>query len=187
MYADKFVKFPIIQTVSETINNPIDFWSIIIDIFGILGFVIAAINAIYYFVHNRKKITLHISRYKYLKNYYEGLPWAHITFCVENKSQLPIAITRLILCVDGKKYNNDYYSREVFTEKRKINEEIISQHSHYSTMLPVTVPPMGALGIDLLFRLSPSVLSTPEKNLTFEVYTNRGKPFQTTLSLDADH
>lgn len=143
---------------------------------AIAGFVMSFMGCI----SRRKSLSVRILRYR-IYGECEKYMYAYIAF--ENRSQLPIAITRLSLLMDGKTYDAIQIPQRIFERKRTIGKEVISRTEEYSTAIPIQLQSLGACTALIFFDTLPALTETQPTHLTFLIGTNRGKAMKTLLSL----
>lgn len=110
-----------------------------------------------------------------------------IHYSFANKSQLPIAVTRIRLIIDGEYYDSEPrpYIVERFTNS--MNGELYNQDIIKSTILPIHLDALGAQSGYLAFLIPQGMMSENETTLNFEICTNRGKAVQMTFLLHEEH
>lgn len=137
---------------------------------AVAGFLMSLASWIHTFITQRKKLRFWASSYKYSKDS------LLLYLKIENKSRLPITITRIIL-FSGKHTTECVSTSEwVRSSTQKDGSEISAQKNYYSMQMPISIPSLGGAGGYVLFRddqYTFPVLSTP---LTLEFHTNRGGP-----------
>lgn len=109
-----------------------------------------------------------------------------IRYTVYNKSQMPIAITRMQLIAGSEK--QDAEPRQYLAERSeyKKNNIIYAEVTVMSDVLPIRVDCLGAASGYLAFLIPPDILSGHETTATFEICTNRGRAIQKTFALHED-
>lgn len=137
---------------------------------SVAAFVMSGLTWISTFVHQRKRLSV------FLLEYFQEPTRLNLMLSIENKSRLPISISRISILLDGKEYLCSYRSIKVLefaaTEKgvRKVTE------SHFSLPFPIPIFSLGAVGGYLTFPDFPRISENPPTPLTLRVYTNRGRP-----------
>lgn len=89
-----------------------------------------------------------------------------ITLCfvyIENKSRLPIAITRIVLLSGENEVDCVPFPTWVLDDTRRSGKEIISRKSYYSMQMPIAISALGAVSgyvffnqINVCFQMMPS-------------------------------
>lgn len=109
----------------------------------------------------------------------------------ENNSRLPIAITRIILDVDGgvdcipisKWIGTNQRSHTEHHNDGSVEKVVEWQNVRYTLSIPISLPGLGAVSGDVWFDVSQSSLPPVPKQLSFLVHTNRGRLRRMTLQL----
>ena len=155
------------------------------SITGILGFIISIINFAYFFVIRRKKLNIRFGDIG-VREYYSPNDILKVHFSFENKSQLPISVTRIQLIINEQLY--DCYRIPVVIEEviRKRNNEVYDKDTLKSVHTPVNLSPLNAESGFFAFLIPRGILSNDETALTFRICTNRGKAIQKTFVLHED-
>lgn len=159
--------------------------SLVVDIIGIIGFILSLINFVYVLENNRKKLNIRFGDMN-VSDYYEGKDVLKVHFSFENESQLPISITRIQLVIEKELY--DCLRLPVIIEEvtRKRGTEIYDRDLIKSIPVPINLDSLSAESGFLAFSISQGKLSKNEKVLTFRICTNRGKAIQKSFLLHAD-
>lgn len=155
------------------------------SITGVLGFIISVINFAYFFIIRRKNLNIRFGDIG-VREYYTPNDLLKVQFSFENKSQLPISITRVQLVINGTYY--DCLRLPVIIEEveRKRNNVVYDRDTIKSTSTPLNLPSLGASSGFLSFQVPRGSLSNDETALTFRICTNRGKAIQKTFALHED-
>lgn len=103
---------------------------------------------------------------------------------LENKSSLPISLTALSVIIDGVSFPCRYLPQKVRSDMRTVGSNVVSSQDYFNMTFPVQIGPLGATSGYVLFVIPPSVLIPDSKTVTFQVSSNRGRTFETKLSLD---
>ena len=98
--------------------------NITVDVIGIIGFVLSAINFIYFLIIRRKKLSLNFYIHS-IADYFDKKQRLKIFFCIENHSQLPISITRIRLFLNEKYYDCESSPMIVEEWSRKRNGKVL--------------------------------------------------------------
>lgn len=159
--------------------------SLVVDIIGIIGFILSLINFVYVLENNRKKLNIRFGDMN-VSDYYEGKDVLKVHFSFENESQLPISITRIQLVIEKELY--DCLRLPVIIEEvtRKRETEIYDRDLIKSISVPINLDSLSAESGFLAFSIPQDKLSKNEKVLTFRICTNRGKAIQKSFLLHAD-
>lgn len=155
------------------------------DILGIAGFIISLINFVYFFIIRRKNIIVNFGSYG-IKNYIKNQKMLLIHYRFDNNSQLSIAITRIQLVVNNKKYDCDNMPIIATKYRYKEGNETVYQHFTKTDVLPINLLPLASHSEYLGFVIPRDILSNVERVLTFRICTNRGKAVQKTFVLHED-
>ncbi len=152
---------------------------IICDIVGIAGFVLSVVNIFLTFLRNRRRLNVRFGADGITSLSDQDL--FAVAFSFENLSQLPISITRVQLQVAGKLYDCDRVPHVV--ERVRIKSKDFEDTSVLkSVSVPVNLPSLGAESGFLVFGVPQGTLSSSEKDLIFQICTNRGKAVQRTFA-----
>ena len=150
----------------------------LVDIAGVLGFVMSLFGLVCTWHRNRKRLHISILDIKS----FNDVTFLRIMF--ENKSRLPIAITRVALLLNGKIIDCTPNPTIVYEEvRRDAKKEIIGTDVEKSYPLPIQLSELGAISGLVLFERLQELPEDSATNLTFLIATNRGKAFQRTLEL----
>lgn len=158
-------------------------WEIISGVIGILGFVISVAEGIYLFFKQKRHLTFSLET-AYIKGMEKKE--VYIRYRVDNLSEQPISITRFQLIVNNKMYDANFIPQYAADSQFKRGQEVIFHEVIGTDRLPINLDALESHGGYLSFLLhsdTPPDLETP---LNFRVSTNRGKPFQMTLSQNGD-
>ena len=159
--------------------------NITVDVIGIIGFVLSAINFIYFLIIRRKKLSLNFYIHS-IADYFDKKQRLKIFFCIENHSQLPISITRIRLLLNEKYYDCESSPMIVEEWSRKRNGKVYDQDIIKTKSLPFNLNPLMAESGYIGFLIPQGTLSGSEKSLTFQICTSRGKAVQKTFVLHED-
>lgn len=152
---------------------------------GILGFVISIINFAYFFIIRRKKLNVRFGDIG-IREYYGSNDLLKVQFSFENKSQLPISITRIQLVLNEELYDCNCLPVVIEEVTRKRKNEIYDRDTIKSVYTPINLPALGAYSGFFAFQIPQGILSNNEKVLTFRICTSRGRAVQKTFSLHED-
>lgn len=153
----------------------------LVDIAGVLGFVMSLFGLVCTWSRNRKRLHISILDIKS----FNDVTFLRMIF--ENKSRLPIAITRIALILNGKTIDCTPNPTVVYEEvRRDAKKEIIGTDVEKSYSLPVQLSELGAVSGLVLFERLQELPEDSATHLTFLIATNRGKAFQRTLELPVE-
>jgi len=152
-------------------------------IISAVALCISAINSVYFFVIRHRNLKFEIRRIGISK--LRSL--VNIYFCIENHSQLSISITQVKLVIGTEKYPASVFSETVLSKTLRENGEIVKREDVKSQTMPINLMPLASFAGHISFLIPEDSLSGHEKQLTFEISTNRGNPFQTTCELHEHH
>lgn len=142
---------------------------------AIAGFLLSVINIVKDLILNRSKISINLDRATMLL--YRSNHPILFRMIVENKSRLPICISRMFLVCNGKTFEFEWIPERVFNGTERQGEQVLDSNNQYSTSLPSVAQGLGAIGgfffvytdndytIDDLIRYPSKII----------VNTNRGK------------
>ena len=142
-------------------------------VIAVAGFAISLFNL----AHRRKSIIARILKLRCN----DEILYSYIAF--ENHSELPIAITRIALEIDGNFYDATPIPKRIITRTRRIGKEIISRHEEYSTAIPMQLPSLGATTFLVVFEHLPTYPVADPTQVTLLTGTNRGKALKMSLEL----
>lgn len=164
-----------------------DVFSIIGCITGILGFIISLINLAYFFVIRNIKLNIRFGAVRLKVKQHPKHNELDVYFSFENKSQLPISITRVQLVINDRLY-------DCIRMPVKIEQVIYSEHNEVydrdtlkSSIIPINLSPLAAESGFLVFHIPKDTLLDYDKALSFRICTNRGKAVQKTFVLHEDY
>ena len=150
----------------------------LVDIAGVLGFVLSVAGWISTWIKNRKRLKISILDIKAYKDV------VFLLMVFENKSRLPIAITRVALLMNGRTIECTPIPQTIW---RKVDRDksgsVIDVDNEKSLRIPIQLQELGAVSGQILFEHLPELPEDAATSLNFLIATNRGKAFQTTLEL----
>lgn len=152
---------------------------------ALTGLVFSIFNFISAHRSKRKKLTVCFGVMEvkdYVIDVFNKNP-LHIYFQFENRSELPISITRIRVLANSEWYDSEARNYLIEETSYKVGKSTIKEKYIWNTILPVNLPSLGAVSGYLVFLIPPDTLSNNETVLTFEISTNRGKAVRKTLSL----
>lgn len=159
--------------------------SIISGILGVAGFIISVINLIYFFAIRRKKLNIRFGAIG-VSDYFNSNEVLKIQYFFENKSQLPISITRIQILIGNKLIDCERIPVVIEEVTRKRGNEIYDRDILKSKSIPININPLAAESGYFAFSIPQGTLSKSETALTFRICTNRGKAIQKTFVLHED-
>ena len=109
-----------------------------------------------------------------------------VQYAVFNKSQMPIAITRMQLIAGEEKQDAEPRQHLAEHSEYRKKDRIYAEVTVKSDVLPIRLDCLGATSGYLAFLIPPDILSGHETTVTFEICTNRGKAIQKTFVLHED-
>ncbi|MCO7137682.1 hypothetical protein NIF40_09110 [[Clostridium] leptum] len=145
-----------------------------------LAFILSLSSWIYTFITQRKKLSIRLVEAK-SKN-----EMTILQVLIENRSRLPISITRIQLVINEESIDCVTTPEIVLETKTSQGKEVISRRDYYSMDMPINIGSLGAVGGYLLFRGPQCMLPNDATSVILVVCANRGRPFQTTLPLPQD-
>lgn len=153
---------------------------IVTFLIAVAGFAMSMASWVHTFVTQRKKFDVEIVAAKS----YADVTYLHLI--IQNKSRLPVAITRISLLLNGMWFNCTPIPVMVSATERKRGSEVIKRTEEYSTALPIQLSSLGATNCLVLFEGLPYLPSDDATHLTLSIYTNRGKAVKRSLELPAE-
>lgn len=145
---------------------------------SIISLFISAFTLIYNIVVRHKKIKINIIQHNFKKHTHLFL------LSIENQSQLPISISRIVLKICDNEYRCESVSKMTEETVRKIGNQIIDRKTIYSLSMPISLSSLGGIQGYVIFEDCSQPLEIAENNVIFQVYTNRGNPIQLKVPLD---
>lgn len=111
---------------------------------AILGSILSTFNFVKNLITNRKRLSVNFDR-------------ATILLCrtnhpilfrmiIENKSRLPICVSRMFLECNGKKFEFEWVPEYVHHAAEKQGKQILTHNEHLSTGFPSIAQGLGAIG-----------------------------------------
>lgn len=152
-------------------KDSVTFW------IAVAGFAMSLSSWIYNFLTQRRNISFHITECKSK----DGITifFLHI----ENKSRLPIAVTRISLLVNALCIECEPFPTWISEDKRESKGKVLSYQAHYSMQMPVSLSSLGAVSGYVLFQGGQCTLPNDATHVTFLVGANRGRSTQMTVAL----
>ena len=150
-------------------------WGVFLNVLTVMAFVMSLTSWIHTFINQRKRLSISVVACDKFDTRLVFL------FFFENKSRLPISITRIKLCNNGKSVENEPVERLLFENKKTLGKEITDHHSLYSERFPISLGMLDSCSAYVVFADCQRVFEMIPTLLNFQVYTNRGKELQMTL------
>lgn len=147
----------------------------ILAVFGSLGTLISWTFSL---ISTRKSINVRISK-AYL---YDNSILLHIL--IDNKSRLPITITRISLVIGNNIFSTFDTQTQIYRGERKCKGEVLSVNTIYSPTFPIEIGSLGGTNCYPYFELSPEAFETLSTELTLQFHTNRGMVKKKKLSFE---
>lgn len=116
----------------------------------------------------------------------DNLVFAKVKFTAENKSQLPISLTRIQMFVNNTYFDCELLPQVIEEYVRKNNKEVLDRYNVASIHTPINLPALSAVSGYFVFLIPQDSLSENDKYLTFRICTSRGKAVQKTFELSQD-
>lgn len=155
---------------------------------ALAGFIISVINSVYLISSNSFKISLVLKSFAFCDNH-DGHP-TYFELTIENKSRVPISISRMFLIINSQKYEFQWETERIGHFEFKTNGKVTEEYSTYSLTLPQNITGMGAIGGFFFVPTDDSITKTDFLNsqLWIEIHTNRGKKrFKVDLAKLSEH
>ncbi len=144
---------------------------------SVLAFIMSSLTWIMAFVRQRKRVSIKA-------NVYELRVDVHIFhLSIENKSRLPIAISLISVSDARIRLECDIVPAMVYSKAIRVKDEIVEQRKYDSFSFPINIPALASVSGFLVFRdiqPNPKAFST---EVTFRLFSNRGRPVKKKLSL----
>lgn len=146
----------------------------ITTVLSIIGLILSLFNILYLVYTNRKHFHFRVIRLSLLEDYPNHPIELEIEF--DNKSRLPIGISRVLIQVQGKKYLADWKARILFNETQKVGKEINDRVQTYTLSLPQNMMGLwsteGSFYIETSDDFDPQTLLNDDSKII--IYTTRG-------------
>lgn len=151
---------------------------------SIIALLLSVINFIWLLVTSAKRIHIEIKYAYFRKNYLTSL-FLGISFVVENRSRIPLAVSRAFVILKNKKDRHDILSYEFSNRTIKIshmkystNDTVTETYPQLSSSLPQSLQGLGASGGIFYTRMPiefDELFLIENYNFFLEIYTTRGK------------
>lgn len=156
--------------------------AIISLIISIISIVISLYNFIVNLVSHHRRINIRIENCWISK--YDTTDTLVIYISVENKSQLPISITRLQVVIQNKYHDSNFLPDHI--GKTSIGSENKENH-FYTSRLPINLASLSSVKEHFAFDIPRNSIKKDEKVLEFKICTNRGKAITKKLLINSDN
>lgn len=184
----------IVQTISDFFDC--DIMNIFTGVASIIALIISITDFIYLYYTKKKRITVYfgktvISKYTIsipdLDGIEKEMSIFKIRFRIDNRSQLPISITKIGILIDGIRYDSE--TRPYLTEiqQYKTGNKTEDKVVLHTEVLPIYLDSLASRSGYLAFLIPPNTLSGHETALNFQICTTRGKAIESTLTLHVEH
>lgn len=152
------------ETFTELLTR--DNVTLALSIFGSLGTLITLITN---FLVYRKNLKIHISDAFYLSD--RKLLYIKVLF--ENRSRLPISITKISLSINKEIFTPTKLTHCVHDYKNKDGEEIVDRIFTYNSQLPKMISALGAECGYIIFDIPEEVMQNLSTPLSYSIYSTR--------------
>lgn len=145
----------------------------------VAAFLMSAATWVFAFIHNRKKI--HLKLY----SQYLGADFCCFRMAFINGSRIPISITGVSILSADKEFHCRTTPKVITEYSRTKKGNIIYLDTEKDIALPIDLSSLASASGLVYFSFEGNRESLPlsSSNVTFRVYSNRGKPIEKTLSL----
>lgn len=141
-------------------------------IIAILGFGLSVYNFTKDIIQNRFKIDLKLKAYVPVEYYSETQ--FMFKMCIENKSKLPVSISRIILHINSESFDFDSVPHPAYSNIQRTGKKITNEIHIQTISVPQTIPGLGILGDFFYVITNPNILPELPNNAVIEIITNRG-------------
>lgn len=159
------------ELFSSISTNQITFW------IAVAGFVMSLATWIKDLLTQRKKLAAHVLHLKVVKDE------LHMHLLIENRSRLPISVTRLELIQGKVRTSCTALPSLMFRSFISSGNTVSNERRDYSTPLPYSLSSLGAMTVLVRFEDLEQTPPLDATNLTLAVSTNRGRKVQMKLEL----
>lgn len=161
-------------------------WEIISGVLGIIGFIFSVVNFVYFFATKKKKFVVCFARYG-IKPHFGSSQLMLVQYRFDNLSQESLTITQIRLIVKDNKFNCYHIPYPAIQTKLTQGDNVNFDITIPTDVMPINLGALASQGGYLGFQVPEDTLPEGETHLTFEICTNRGKPFQKTFVLNEDN
>lgn len=159
---------------AQVVHTVIFTWDNVLAIIAIMGFVLGVINLLYILLLQKRRIHIKIVSQHF------GKEKCYFRMMIENKSNLPLAITNISLLWDNSWYDCDVICRmELVTAH---NGEIVRTQKNLT--MPLLFSSFGAVCGFICFSNAPKIQPPASNILTFQIQTSRGSAIRMKLQFD---
>ena len=144
---------------------------------AVLSFFLSSASWIYTWIKRRKRLKFTIQ---------EARARDDVLFFflqIENESELPIAITRIQVLIDGKFIDCTAIPEFVYGLSHRSGDELVASKDFFSMQMPIELNPLGAVSGFVLFEGLQTSLPPSATQVIFRISTNRGKAEKIELPL----
>ena len=139
---------------------------LILNVITVFAFVLSIVNLIERFYKNRLSFNCEVLYFTSTRAH------CRICFIIENKSMLPLTITRLKIKQANDVFVDALAHSTILESQKRSNLPITVL---YNTLLPKIVAALNAERLELVFKPTDDTLLTPSKPLIVEISTIQGK------------
>lgn len=148
--------------------------TLLLSIIGTIGTVSTFVIS---FLNKRKRLRISFSDIIYRND----LKTLIVGTTFENKSQLPIAITKIFLLYNGVQHSCIPYPRCVSTYAHKIGKDTVDRINTYNMNLPIDINQLSAKSGYFLFDIPEEDVQTLRTGAFLLVHSTRGKVMRISL------
>ena len=163
---------------------------VITPIFTMLAFGLSVYNTILILKDKRRDFSIEFDE-MYVQNYIghhdEKQDAIKFKYTISNHSQLPIAITKIRLLINNTYYDVDYIPHYVEQSGYHQGGKIICEDVLTSVVLPIRLEGLGASIGFLTYVVPRGIITGNETSFSALIFTNRGDPIETELTLNKAH
>lgn len=140
---------------------------------AITGFILSIYNFVHERRQNKMKLAVTYKNHHLSNSDQKGL---NISLCIENLVKEPIAISRMYLILNSKKYEFFWIPQIIYYADFKKNNKILDEIKIHSVELPTRLEGNGVIGgfffvkLDRIFTDEELKVSNP----SITIYTNKG-------------
>ena len=167
-------------TTLDQVSSAINPWTVISGIIGILGFMIAVINLIHYFVTRRVHIEILILNYE-MRVHIDKQILIRVQYLITNKSSLPVSVTQFGMVVNDKALPPDNRTHTLEVYRYVENNKVTDRIPIYNTHTPVNLREHSAETGDFVYLVPQETKPDFENGMTFEIRSNRNQALRMKL------
>lgn len=144
-------------------------------IISVSAFILSVINTFYLFLTQRPKIRVNFKEYSFL-NTLSDKPFL-LGVIIDNKSRLPISISKMNLSVDNVKYEFSWIPIIIYTSDFSQNKKILEKASVHSLTFPQNINSLGSCCgyFTIITKGQFDSNKLKKSKCILEVFTSRGK------------